>query len=173
MCNNTVYDNISFEGTVVGNAGVPGNENTSRSVEVGGLIGAGEFGGDIEIKNNEVKGTLSASAVSSNDLNVTAGGIIGDAYFKDKLTSYSLTENETDLAISVSQTEDAKLNVGGLVGKMYNATQNADPSLVITFKDCHVSGSINVESTVQGSDKECYVGGLLGAEANWSMAPLL
>ena len=46
---------------------------------------------------------------------------------------------------------------------MYNASTSADPSLVITFDECQVSGSINVESTVQGSDTECYVGGLLGS----------
>jgi hypothetical protein len=163
MGNNLEYSKISYKGAIVGNVGMTGEECESSTIKAGGLIGAGEFGNSAKIEENSIEGSLFESAGAEGVANVSAGGIIGEAYFRNTLTAYSLINNEIDLKISVEQTADAGINVGGLVGKMYNASTSADPSLVITFDECQVSGSINVESTVQGSDTECYVGGLLGS----------
>jgi hypothetical protein len=163
MGNDLEYSKISYEGEIVGNVGMTGEECESSTIKAGGLIGAGEFGYSTQIQDNNIEGALFESAGAEDVANVSAGGIIGEANFRNTLTSYSLKNNVVSLEISVEQTADAGINVGGLVGKMYNATANANPSLVISFDVCQVSGSINVESTVQGSDKECYVGGLLGS----------
>jgi parallel beta-helix repeat protein len=65
------------------------------------------------------------------------------------------------LAMSSSLESDAVINIGGLIGQLSNAATSAAP-LVITLKDCDVTGSVSVSSTMTGSEKDCYVGGLLG-----------
>lgn len=163
MSNDRQYSDISYQGTVYGNVNIEGKQCQISTIEVGGLIGAGEFGGNTQIHNNTAEGILFGNAAANDHANVSVGGIVGEAYLKSNLTSYSLENNVTNLQISVEQTADALINVGGLVGTMYNASASANPSLEITFNACQVKGSINVESTVQGSDTECYVGGLLGS----------
>lgn len=163
MANDTNYTHITYTGDLSGNVGAAGEDHTVRHAEVGGLIGSGEFGVATSITGNVINGTLSSNAVSADDLNVTSGGIIGDAYFKNNLTSFSLENNTINMAISIRQTSDAKLNVGGLVGKMYNASTSATPGLFIIFENCVITEPISVESTIPDSEKECNVGGLLGS----------
>lgn len=159
------FNDLTFTGDLNGHTNMVGESaSTSCSLQMGGIVGAGEFAGDAGecgVVNATVSGSLTAD-IDGVGARVYTGGVVGYVYpyWRDPLLAkFEIVDCNVDLQHNVILDSEASVYTGGLAGIMYN---DAAVKSTIEFRDSVVAGEINVVSTVVGSEKAAYIGGLLG-----------
>ncbi|NLX78993.1 MAG: hypothetical protein GXY95_03820 [Clostridiales bacterium] len=166
MGEKTRFENLEFDGNLNGCTDMTGDSNYSTcSVQIGGILGSGEFAGasapESGFVNCTAKGALNAD-IDGEGASVYTGGIVGYVYpyWREPYLAYFGIEGcEVDLLHNVDLDTPANIYTGGLAGIIYN---DASAKTTISLADSEVKGAINVSNTAAGTGKRAYIGGLFG-----------